>query len=74
MRRSPHCSTTRFQYEPYALRQPSLTRADTTGMYSAKVGAGLPGRRGGQPGPPGVRPIRSSSSMRRVHHGLPGGG
>jgi hypothetical protein len=43
MRRLPHWSTTRFQYEPYARRQPSLTRADTTGMYSAKVGAVLSG-------------------------------
>ena len=40
MRRLPHCSVTRFQYDPYARRQPSPTRADTTGMYSAKAGAG----------------------------------
>ena len=73
MRRLPHCSTTRFQYEPYALRQPSLTRADTTGMYSAKVGAaGLAA--GAASRSAGVRPIRSSRSMRRVDHGLPGCG
>ena len=58
MRRLPHWSVTRFQYEPYARRQPSLTRADTTGMYSAKVGAaawppGRPaGRRGSGPSAP----------------------
>src|SRR6266702_7295190 len=62
MRRLPHCSVTRFRYEPYALRQPPLTRADTTGTYSAKVGAA--GRAAGADSrSAGVRPIRSSTSM-----------
>src|SRR6185437_15028136 len=69
--RSPHCSTTRFQYEPYALRQPSLTRADTTGMYSAKVGAaGLAA--GAASRSAGVRPIRSSTSMAASTTACPG--
>ena len=38
-----HCSTTRFQYDPYARRVSALTAADTTGTYSAKVGTGLQG-------------------------------
>ena len=73
MRRLPHCSMTRFQYEPYARRQPSVTRAETTGMYSAKVGTG--GRAAGAASrSAGVRPIRSSRSMRRVDDGLLGCG
>jgi hypothetical protein len=71
MQRLPHCSTTRFQYEPYAFRQPSLTRTDTTGMYSAKVGAA--GRAAGADSrSAGVRPIRSQHEHGRVDHGLPG--
>ena len=46
-RRLPQCSTIRFQYEPYARRQPSLTAADTTGTYSAKVGSCWPVLRDG---------------------------
>ena len=71
MRRLPHWSMTRFQYEPYARRQPSLTRADTTGMYSAKVGAaGLAA--GAASRSAGVRPIRSSTSMAASTTACPG--
>ncbi len=45
----------------YALRQPALTRADTTGMYSAKVGVGGVAA-GAVSRSAGVRPIRSSRS------------
>ena len=51
--RRPQCSTTRFQYEPYARRVPSLTAADTTGTYSAKVGTAC-GAAGRRPGPQGT--------------------
>ena len=60
-RRPPHCSTTRFQYEPYARRVPALTAADTTGTYSAKVGTGLRAC-GTAARSAGDRPIRSSST------------
>ena len=70
-RRLPHCSVTRFQYEPYAFRQPSLTRADTTGMYSAKVGAGGLAA-GAASRSAGVRPIRSSTSMAASTTACPG--
>ena len=73
MRRLPHCSVTRFQYEPYARRQPSLTRAETTGMYPAKVGAGGFSRRGGQQVCGGqAHPLQHEHG--RVDHGLPGCG
>jgi hypothetical protein len=71
IRRLPHCSVTRFQYEPYARRQPSLTRADTTGMYSAKVGAGGPAA-GTASRSAGVRPMRSSTSMAASTTACPG--
>jgi hypothetical protein len=73
MRRLPHWSVTRFQYEPYARRQPSLTRADTTGMYSAKVGAGGLAAGGGQQvGGGQAHPLQHEHG--RVDHGLPGCG
>src|SRR6266581_7407216 len=64
---APH----RFQYEPYAFRQPSLTRAETTGMYSAKVGAGGLAA-GAASRSAGVRPMRSSTSMAASATACPG--
>jgi len=57
---------------PYALRQPSLTRADTTGMYSGE-GSGRPALPAGRPrqGRRGVRPMRSQArAWQRPVHGL----
>src|SRR5205807_886791 len=60
-----------FQYDPYALRQPSLTRAETTGMYAANVGAGGLAA-GAASKSAGVRPIRSSTSSAASTTACPG--
>src|SRR6266699_1868715 len=60
-RRPPQCSTTRFQYDPYARRVPGVTAADTTGTYSANVGAAGRSRETAVKSA-GDSPIRSSST------------
>src|ERR1700678_2693103 len=70
-RRVPHWSSTRFQYVPYALRVPSLTAAETTGMYSAKVEAG-PLAAGADSRSGGARPSPSSRSSAASTTACPG--